>query len=36
MIFLWKTSENTVLETVSGSNLFPFSDPKEKTKLLYC
>jgi hypothetical protein len=28
-------SENTVLETVNGSNLFSFSDPTEKTKLFY-
>jgi len=28
-------SENTVLETVNGSNLFSLSDPIEKTKLFY-
>jgi hypothetical protein len=27
--------ENTILETVNGSNLFSFSDQKEKTNLFY-
>jgi hypothetical protein len=28
-------AENTLLETVNGSNRFSFSDTKEKTKLFY-
>ena len=27
-------SENIILENVNGSNLFPFSDPKEKNQII--